>query len=188
MEGSHKQRSHEKILNSIQLIHVVFVLENHKGRGFLMNQKKHVMISGGGVAGLCLALFLRKAGISTAVYEGFPYYKDTGASVEIAPSGVRVLRALGLEKVISKNSHAQTKVKFCNNETNEEMSFTRRNEANFGEQAIYINRPHLLSALIEALRFEGIEVQYGKRLKAFQEEKNGIIAYFDDQSTLREQY
>ena len=60
------------------------------------------MIAGGGYAGLCLALFLRKAGINAVVYEAYAEMKDAGAALTIAPNGMNVLAQLGLsEKVIA---------------------------------------------------------------------------------------
>jgi 2-polyprenyl-6-methoxyphenol hydroxylase-like FAD-dependent oxidoreductase len=56
----------------------------------------HLTIIGGGIAGLCLAQGLRKAGISIAVYEKGPRHADRhwqqGYQIHINPSGSRAPR------------------------------------------------------------------------------------------------
>ena len=55
-----------------------------------------VIIIGGGMAGLSLALFLKKAGITAVVYEAYPEFKNSGLAFTIAPNGMNVMNELGL--------------------------------------------------------------------------------------------
>jgi 2-polyprenyl-6-methoxyphenol hydroxylase-like FAD-dependent oxidoreductase len=148
-------------------------------------KQQDVLISGGGIAGLALAIFLKRAGISVKIYEGYPYYVDAGASVELLPAGVRVLKALGLEEPITKNSIVQYKVTVRNCKNEEKARYTMPHGNAFGEQPIYINRSYLIKALLEALHSEGLVVQYGKRLKTFTDETEGVIVQFEDGTSTR---
>ena len=65
------------------------------------------LIVGGGIGGLALALFLKNAGISSTVYEAFPYKDGVGGGLNLAPNGMKVLAALGLaEKTMACGSGA----------------------------------------------------------------------------------
>ena len=61
-----------------------------------MRSKFHVLIIGGGVAGPALALFLKMAGISSAVFEGYQRSEGVGGGFGLAPNGMNALAALGL--------------------------------------------------------------------------------------------
>src|SRR5262245_20877973 len=56
-----------------------------------------VIIVGAGIAGPALAIALRRVGIYSVVYESSPSPRDNaGAFLNLAPNGLRVLKALGL--------------------------------------------------------------------------------------------
>ncbi|MGW6022249.1 FAD-dependent monooxygenase [Streptomyces sp. NPDC055099] len=55
-----------------------------------------VAVAGGGIAGLVLAVALRKAGIDCHVYEQAGRLTEVGAGVQVAPNASRLLRRLGL--------------------------------------------------------------------------------------------
>jgi len=71
-----------------------------------------VLISGGGIAGLTMALFLNKAGYESKVFEQHTFFEEAGGNFFLNKSGVRVLKNLGLADAIKENSHSakQTKV------------------------------------------------------------------------------
>ena len=62
-----------------------------------MKQQGKIVIVGAGIAGLCLALVLRKHGIAARVVEKAPALTEIGAGIQISANGMRVLRWLGLE-------------------------------------------------------------------------------------------
>jgi len=61
-----------------------------------MNKDTQVMIVGGGIAGLVLALSLHQIGVSCRVYEGVSELKPLGAGINLLPHAVRELDELGL--------------------------------------------------------------------------------------------
>ena len=56
-----------------------------------------VAIVGGGIAGLALALNLKRRGISSHVYEAAPEIKELGVGITLLPHAMRELTTLGLE-------------------------------------------------------------------------------------------
>lgn len=61
-----------------------------------MSEGLNVAIIGAGVAGLALALHLKKSGISCVVYESAPEIKELGVGITLLPHATRELAELGL--------------------------------------------------------------------------------------------
>ena len=59
-------------------------------------ENKHVMIAGGGIAGLSLALTLHQIGIQCTVYESVRQIQPLGVGINIQPNAVRELFELGI--------------------------------------------------------------------------------------------
>ncbi len=58
-------------------------------------QDTHVLISGGGIAGLSLALTLHQVGVPCTVYEAVPELRPLGVGINLQPNAVRELYDLG---------------------------------------------------------------------------------------------
>jgi len=61
-----------------------------------------VLIAGGGIAGLALALSCHQVGIPFKVFEASAQMKPLGVGINIQPNAVRELYALGLEMALSQ--------------------------------------------------------------------------------------
>jgi 2-polyprenyl-6-methoxyphenol hydroxylase-like FAD-dependent oxidoreductase len=61
-----------------------------------------VLIIGGGIGGLTLALSLHQAGIACKVFEAAPEIKPLGVGVNLLPHGMRELTELGLQEKLAR--------------------------------------------------------------------------------------
>ena len=61
-----------------------------------------ILIVGGGIGGLTLALSLHQAGVPCRVFEAAPQMRPLGVGVNILPHGARELIELGLEKPLAR--------------------------------------------------------------------------------------
>ena len=66
-----------------------------------MAANRPVLIAGGGVGGLALALALSRAGRRTIVLERRAQFETEGAGIQLGPNGVRVLQRLGVADALS---------------------------------------------------------------------------------------
>src|SRR5436190_7602408 len=66
------------------------------------NHPMQVLIVGGGIGGLTLALLLQRAGIGCRVFEAARELRPLGVGINILPHGGRVLGALGLAPRLSQ--------------------------------------------------------------------------------------
>jgi 2-polyprenyl-6-methoxyphenol hydroxylase-like FAD-dependent oxidoreductase len=64
----------------------------HKGNG--------IVIVGGGIGGLTMALALHNRGISSRVYEAATEFQMLGLGINLMPHAIRVLTSLGLSEML----------------------------------------------------------------------------------------
>jgi 5-methylphenazine-1-carboxylate 1-monooxygenase len=55
-----------------------------------------VLIAGGGIGGLTLALMLHKRGVKSVVYEQAAQIRELGVGINVLPHAIKELAALGL--------------------------------------------------------------------------------------------
>ena len=65
-----------------------------------MSARQPILIAGGGIGGLALALALAKRGHDSIVLERQDGFAPIGAGIQIGPNGMRVLQALGLAEAL----------------------------------------------------------------------------------------
>ena len=73
-----------------------------------------VLIIGGGIGGLTLALSLHQAGIACTVFEAAPEIKALGVGVNLLPHGMRELTELGLQEKIAARAVETQELRFYN--------------------------------------------------------------------------
>lgn len=69
-----------------------------------MTRQDPVLIAGGGIAGLTLALALARRGIRSRILERNQVFSEAGAGIQIGPNGIGVLRRLGLTPQLSPHA------------------------------------------------------------------------------------
>ena len=143
---------------------------------------KPVIIIGAGYAGLSLALFLKKAGIPSIVFEAYSEVKG-GGGIGLAPNGINILKELGLsEKVINTGKSFD-----YNNFRNYKGKFLARIKLNaikkYGQPFVMISRAMLQQILYQEVVEQGITINFQKRLQDINENAEGITAIFDDGSS-----
>jgi salicylate hydroxylase len=62
-----------------------------------VSKNQTIIVAGAGIAGLCLALVLKKHGVGVRVLERSRELTEVGAGIQLSANGMRVLRWLGLE-------------------------------------------------------------------------------------------
>lgn len=95
-----------------------------------MLDKPRVIIAGGSIAGLSLALMLEKNGIDFLVLEGYPSVApQVGASIGVLPNGLRILDQLGCaDDVLAQAEYRVEKVRLSDSNAKPFWSMD-----NFGE-------------------------------------------------------
>jgi 2-polyprenyl-6-methoxyphenol hydroxylase-like FAD-dependent oxidoreductase len=145
-----------------------------------------VLIAGGGVGGLTVALALDKAGFEVAVYEAHPDADaDIGAFLTLASNGLIALAQLDAARPVAEVGFPLTTLRLTD-DTGAEIAVRP-----MGEPADPLTRSRCLlrAELCAALRTEtlrrGIGIHHGRRLVAAVEDATGVTARFADGETVR---
>ncbi|RIA55316.1 FAD-dependent monooxygenase [Dichotomicrobium thermohalophilum] len=67
----------------------------------LSDDKRRILIAGGGIGGLSAALALAQSGTPVQVLEQAAAFSEAGAGIQLGPNGVHVLRALGVADALA---------------------------------------------------------------------------------------
>jgi 2-polyprenyl-6-methoxyphenol hydroxylase-like FAD-dependent oxidoreductase len=142
--------------------------------------KHQVLIIGGGIAGPALALFLKKAGISSAIYEAFPQIDDLGGGMQIAPNGMQVLAQIGIADQLTLRGVPSDEFSFENQQGKVLGRMSNGRAGKYGSPAVQLSRRVLHKALLQETERQGVSIAYEKRLRQLSVHSNGVVAHFDD--------
>lgn len=145
-------------------------------------EKPHVLIVGGGIGGLTLALALHARGLSCRVYEAAPEFRPLGVGINMLPHAIRELTALGLQPALEAYGV----------EAREFAYFSRHGQAVFAEPCgrfagyeyphFSIHRADLHAVLADAVtsRLGPDVVRLGHRCIGVEQDAAGARALFED--------
>jgi 2-polyprenyl-6-methoxyphenol hydroxylase-like FAD-dependent oxidoreductase len=144
-----------------------------------------VLIAGGGIAGLTLALSLHQAGIACRVFESAAELKPLGVGINLLPHAVRELTELGLLDRLDAVGVRTKELAYFSKRGQPIWSEPRGLEAGYKWPQISIHRGvlhHLLlDAVIERLGRDAVATAH--HLADFTETANGVRASFIDRTT-----
>jgi 2-polyprenyl-6-methoxyphenol hydroxylase-like FAD-dependent oxidoreductase len=149
------------------------------------NSIQKAIIIGGGIAGPCMALFLKKIGINSQIFEASSSHEGIGAGLNIASNGMSVLAELGLaEKIISVGSVAKDGV-MKNSKGKLLAKFKFTNTEKYIYPNVNIKRLAVTEQLLRELESNSIEVYYNKKLVSIIQNENEVEAHFSDGSVVK---
>ena len=142
--------------------------------------KGHVLIIGGGIGGNSLALFLKKAGITSTVYEAYAYKDAVGGGLGLAPNGMNVLAALGLAETVQERGTLNVENCFYNERGRILARYKNGTVKQYGQPGVSLTRASLHDILTEAAKKQGIQIEYQKRLQNVSYQGEKVTAHFAD--------
>jgi len=142
----------------------------------------HVIIVGGGISGLSLALSLHQVGIPCRVYDVVPTLAPLGYGINLQPNAVRELFALGLGERLAAAGILTAEMAFFNRHGQQVWTEPRGRAAGYRWPQISISRGELHKILLGAIgeRLGAQAVATGHRLTAFEQRGGKVIARFAD--------
>jgi 5-methylphenazine-1-carboxylate 1-monooxygenase len=148
-------------------------------------KRLQVIVAGGGIGGLSLALSLHQAGIAVRVYEAVRDPSSLGVGINLQPTAVRELTELGLGDVLSATGIATQRLNLCNKFGQLIHGEPRGIAAGYRWPQISIHRGQLQLLLIRAVRDRiGAEnFRSGLRFSGFEQRGNKVVARFIDRDS-----
>jgi len=100
-----------------------------------------VLVVGGGIAGQTLALFLHRLAIPVRLFEAYPARAEVhGAGLMIAPNGMSVLMALGLDETLTQRGAVVHRMNLRNQFGNLLGEVQIKGKERFGVDAVICSR------------------------------------------------
>lgn len=145
-------------------------------------QENHVLIAGGGIGGLAMALTLHQIGVPFTVFESVRELKPLGVGINLQPNAVRELQDLGIgNAMLDRVGLPAREWALVGLNGNDIYSEPRGLEAgyNWPQYAVHRGRLHMM-LLDEVVRRAGKDsVRLGCRVTAYEQDADGVIAIVD---------
>lgn len=141
-----------------------------------------VLIAGGGVGGLTLALSLHERGIPCTVFEAAEQVRPLGVGINTLPHAIRELAALGLLPALDAVAVRTRELRYLNRFGQEIWVEPRGTWAGHDVPQFSIHRGHLHEVLWKAARerLGPAALVTGARLAAVEQDGTGVTARFAD--------
>ena len=141
-----------------------------------------VIIVGGGIGGLTLALTLHKAGISSRVYEASPEIRAVGVGVSLLPHSTKVLGELGLNDELARVAVTTTNTAFFNRHGQSIYSEVTGRAAGYDWPQFQVHRGDLQMVLLAACkeRIGEDRIFTGWKCTGFEQDGSKATAFFED--------
>jgi 2-polyprenyl-6-methoxyphenol hydroxylase-like FAD-dependent oxidoreductase len=140
-----------------------------------------VLIIGGGIGGLTLALSLHQAGIACRVFEAAPELKALGVGINLLPHGMREMTELGLQARLTRVSVETQELRFYNRFGQFIFKEPRGRYAGYEWPQLSIHRAALHQVLLDAVREKlGYDaVLLNMKFSSLEERPDGVTAKFE---------
>jgi 5-methylphenazine-1-carboxylate 1-monooxygenase len=140
-----------------------------------------VLIVGGGVGGLALALSLHQAGISCRVFESAPEVLPLGVGINLLPHAMRELSELGLQDELAALCIETRELAFYSRHGQFIYKEPRGRYAGYDWPQLSIHRADLHKVLLDAARARlgDDAIRLGHRCVRVEQDSAGITLHFD---------
>jgi len=147
----------------------------------------HVIVVGGGITGLTLALSLHAVGVSCRVYEAAREILKLGVGINLLPHAVRELTELQLQSALARVAVATREMAFFNRFGQFIYQEPRGRHAGYDWPQFSVHRGELhfvqLAAVHERLGADAVQLDH--RCTGFTQDADGVTAHFVDRPCVR---
>ena len=142
----------------------------------------NVIIVGGGIGGLTLALCLNQAGIGCRIYESAAEYRPLGVGINVLPHASRELARLGLEAALTRAAVLTREAVFFNRFGQLIYREPLGREAGYADPQYSIHRAELQRVLVDAAieRLGAQCFRTGWKCVGVDQDAGGAVAHFVD--------
>lgn len=148
-----------------------------------MTAVRHVLIVGGGIAGMTLAAALLRRGIAADVFEKAPGWEAIGAGIAVQPNGMRALRTAALGDLVASAGPVLERWWFRSSAgdilTDVELGAAWQGIGPF----VGIARHRLQDALVAAV--QGVPARLGASVTSIEQEPDSVIVTLSDGTSKR---
>jgi salicylate hydroxylase len=135
------------------------------------NERKQVVIAGGGIGGLAAALACAQRGVPVQLLERAAQLSEVGAGIQIGPNVTRILQAWGLGAALAQVAVFPEKLQARDAQTGQvlgTLTLGARAQARYGTPYATIHRADLQALLHRAAQSAGVDLQLGQTVQGWQ--------------------
>ncbi|MBI1943923.1 MAG: flavin-dependent oxidoreductase [Betaproteobacteria bacterium] len=146
-----------------------------------------ILIIGGGIGGLTLALSLHQAGIGCRVFEAAPEIKPLGVGINLLPHGMRELTELGLAERLARVAVETQELRFYNRFGQLIYREPRGRFAGYDWPQLSIHRADLHEVLLQSVLERSGKDAFltGHRCVSFEEKQDHVNVTFEGGETVQ---
>jgi len=146
-----------------------------------------VLIAGGGIGGLTLALSLHQAGIDCEVFEQVAEIRPLGVGINVLPHAMRELTELGLQDRVAAAGIVTQELAYANRLGQMIWSEPRGRLAGYAWPQVSIHRGHLHLELLAAARerLGDARLHLGARMAGFDQDAAGVTLRMEGGASAR---
>ena len=147
-----------------------------------MTVSKEIIIAGGGIAGLTLALSLHKHGIPFKVFEAVTELKPLGVGLNLLPHAMKELTSLGLDVSLIERGIETKEVCFFTGHGQLVFTEARGRAAGYNWPQLSIHRGDLHKVLLDAVRERAGDeaIKLGHKCVKIEQDSDSVTAHFVD--------
>jgi salicylate hydroxylase len=139
-----------------------------------------VIVVGGGIGGLSLALALARRGIQSTVLDQAPTLDAVGAGLQLGPNAVKILDRWGLRKALREQAVAPLRAEVRDAATGRSLLVNRLGahaEARWDAPYLVLTRAALQAILLDAVLASGrVELRLGEAITSVRSEADRALA------------
>ena len=141
-----------------------------------------IVIIGGGISGLALALSLHEAGIRCRIFEAAPAFRRLGVGINMQPYGVCELAGLGLLPALRAHSVEPCEMNYYNRFGQLVFSEPRGRSAGYGWPQLSLHRGDLHDVLVAEVtkRLGPDALTLDHQCTGVEQDEAGVTVYFAD--------
>ena len=138
-----------------------------------------ILVAGGGIGGLAVALALARKGLGVHVLESSADFREVGAGIQLGPNVFRMFELLGLTETINASAVFPDNLIMRDGLSGEEVTRVPLGagfRARFNYPYAVIHRPDLHQAVLDAVRrHAGIRLSSSVKVTGFEEAGERIV-------------
>jgi 2-polyprenyl-6-methoxyphenol hydroxylase-like FAD-dependent oxidoreductase len=143
--------------------------------------KLNILISGGGIAGPCLAWWLHKRlpSVSITITERFSEPRTSGQAVDIRDAGVEVIQLMGLQEKIQSKHTTEEGIEFIYADGKTKAQFGASGDVNAQSMTseFEILRGDLAKIFYDETKdMEGVKYVFGENIISIHQQENGKVS------------
>ena len=135
------------------------------------NERKQVVIAGGGIGGLAAAVACAHRGVPVQLLERAAQLSEVGAGIQIGPNVTRILQAWGLGAALAQVAAFPEQLQARDAQTGQvlgTLTLGARAQARYGAPYATIHRADLQCLLHRAAQSAGVDLQLGQTVQGWQ--------------------